>query len=43
MEAVVFDSLPEIYEAMVKFIRDRTLTGNSEIRLGLVFRPLDLS
>ena len=43
MEAVVFDSLPEIYEAMVKFTRDRILTGNSEIRLGLVFRPLDLA
>ena len=42
MEAVVFESFPDVFKALIQFIQGKLFGGNSEIRLGLVFKPLDL-
>jgi len=42
IESVVYESLPQVFKALVDFIQVKTLQGKSEIRLGLVFSPFDL-
>ena len=42
MESAVFESFPDIFQAMIHFIKSKLMSGESEIRLGLVFKPFDL-
>ena len=42
MEAVVYESLPEVFHAMVDAVQVKTLQAKSHIRLGLVFEPFDI-
>jgi len=42
IESVVYESLPQVFKALVDFIQVKTLQGKSEIRLGLVFSSFDL-
>ena len=43
MEAAVFESFPDLFKQLVQFIKMKQLSGNSEIRFGLVFKPFDLN
>lgn len=41
MESIVFESFPDVYSSLINFIQSKLQSGKSEIRLGLVFKPLD--
>ena len=42
MESVVFESLPEVFRALVDYIQKENFLGKSEFRIGIVFRPFEL-
>jgi len=42
MEAVVFESFPEVFSALVSYISAKLAEGSCEVRFGLVFKPFDV-
>jgi len=41
MESVVFESFPELFKSLVKFVKLKLLGKRSEVKLGLVFKPFN--
>jgi len=42
LESLVFETFPDLYKGLIRFIQSKLLVKKSEIRFGLVFRPFNL-
>ena len=39
MESVVFETFPELFHSLIRFVKTKLMARKSEIRLGIVFKP----
>ena len=39
MELVVFETFPELFHSLIRFVKTKLMARKSEIRLGIVFKP----
>lgn len=39
MESIVFETFPEMFHSLIRFVKTKLMGRKSEIRLGIVFRP----
>jgi len=39
MESIVFETFPEMFDSLIRFVKTKLMARKSEIRLGIVFKP----
>jgi hypothetical protein len=42
LDPLVFESFQDLFKELIRFVQGRLLTQDSEIRMGLVFKPFNL-